>query len=441
MKHRDGRWVWVLDRGKVMSRTEDGKPLLVMGTHLDISDQKRTEENHLLLTSGAAQLQAFGPDTMDYKSIIERARKLSGASFGALNLFDRDGRSFTTVALAGVPESIEKAASLLGFPLIGRTWSHDPARETALGGERSALFPSLGALTKGVISGTAVKLIEKSFGLGEVLVVRVSREARDLGDFTLFFTRDSSLQNQMLLEMYAEMVGITLSRIEVEKENLDLLHEKETLLKEVQHRIKNNMNTMTSLLSLQEQAMQDPAAAAVLNDARSRFRSMEVLYDQLYRGESYEGGSVVEYLKDLVPQVVDLFPNASGVKVRVHSGSEKKGSRKNGILKASVLSALGLMVNELVTNAMKYAFADRGGTLEVSIDCSNPLVEISIADDGPGMPESIDPDKPSGFGLTMVRALAEQLDGTVSFASREKRGGGGTEIIIRFPRGERHEKK
>ena len=139
-----------------------------------------------------------------------------------------------------------------------------------------------------------------------------------------------------------------------EERILALVGEKETLLKEVQHRIKNTMNTMVSLLSLQAAALGDQSpAATALKDARSRFRSMELLYDQLYRTESHDSGSVGEYLDRLVDTVVGLFPGSESLTVQKEI--------EEFPLDVKRLSTLGLVVNELVTNAMKYAFAGTSG--------------------------------------------------------------------------------
>jgi len=138
---------------------------------------------------------------------------------------------------------------------------------------------------------------------------------------------------------------------------------------------------MVSLLSLQAAALGDQSpAAAALKDARSRFRSMELLYDQLYRTESHEIGSVRGYLDRLVETLVNLFPGSEDV--TVHKEIEEFP------LDVKRLSTLGLVVNELVTNAMKYAFRGTpGGNLAVSTRRDGDMIRVVVEDDGPGLPE------------------------------------------------------
>ncbi|TVQ21755.1 MAG: PAS domain S-box protein [Spirochaetaceae bacterium] len=205
-----------------------------------------------------------------------------------------------------------------------------------------------------------------------------------------------------------------------------LLAEKENLLREVQHRIKNTMNTMGAMLSLHADAVQDsPAAKAALTDARSRFRSMEVLYDQLYRSESHDRGSLKQYLSQVVHTVVALFP--AGPRVAV---SEQLDDL---VLPTSVLSPIGMIVTELVTNSMKYAFAD--DTLEagdearltVASRVSGTRVCITVADNGPGFQPEAAGNTIDGFGLRMIRALTEQLGGTVEITTDA-----GTAVSVAF---------
>jgi PAS domain S-box-containing protein len=200
----------------------------------------------------------------------------------------------------------------------------------------------------------------------------------------------------------------------------ELVREKETLLKEVQHRVKNSMNTMVSLLSLQADTLQSAEAVAALRDAQSRFRSMGTLYDHLYRNEAHDAGSMREYLADLVRILAGAFP--PGMNVRVSTDLEDR------VLDGKRLSTLGLIVNELVTNAMKHAFTGRGdGHLHVRSIADGGDMTIVVEDNGKGLPETTTGES-STFGMSMVRALAEQLGGTISF----ERDGGGARAVLRF---------
>ena len=197
-----------------------------------------------------------------------------------------------------------------------------------------------------------------------------------------------------------------------------LVREKETLLQEVQHHVKNTMNTMDSLLALQADSLKDPSAVAALSDARSRFKSMQVLYDQLYRTDTHGSASVKHYLVQLVTNAIALFPSAETVEVITEI--------EDFALDARRLSNLGLILNELVTNAMKYAFSGREkAELSVSLRRDRSRATLVVHDNGPGLPQAFDIGSSQGFGMTIVRALAEQLGGTIRFEQD-----GGTRVVL-----------
>ena len=427
-------------------------PSRFLGFAEEITHRKTEERARLQLVAAATELQTATPDSVDYAGIAATAKDLSGATYAALNLFDHDGMGFTTSAVVGLPHSIRQAGELFGFPLEGRHWNHDPAREAALGDNRTTVFPSLSALASSSFSASLADGVARVFDLGEVVITRITNVEGTLGDFTLLFPRGHHLKHRDLVEVFAGMVGVTLARMQTEKQNARLVREKETLLKEVQHRIKNNMSTMSSLLSLQAHEVRGTRVAEdALNDVRSRFRSMEVLYDGLYRSDSYGSGSLSEYLKTLVRQVVGLFPGADRVVVVVSSDGEfcdvveTDGPAPSGrcTLDAKRLSTVGLIVNELVTNAMKYAFAaevNAGDTgtgpakLTVTTACSDESIEVRVEDNGPGLPDSFDPGAPSGFGMTMVQAMVSQLNGAVRYESPPAPDTHGTRVVLTFPR-------
>ena len=181
-----------------------------------------------------------------------------------------------------------------------------------------------------------------------------------------------------------------------------------------------NMSSMMSLLSLQSNALKNPGAVAALREARDRMRSMAVLYDRLYRSENLREMSLKDYLPLLVDEIVGVFPNRDLVKV---------GKKVDDIvLGVKVLSPLGIIVNELITNAMKHAFTGReSGSINVSASAKDGRVTLIVEDDGNGIPESVDIANSSGFGLQLVDMLTAQIDGTIRIERLK-----GTRFVLEF---------
>jgi PAS domain S-box-containing protein len=211
-------------------------------------------------------------------------------------------------------------------------------------------------------------------------------------------------------------------RVTADQEIRGLLREKETILREVHHRIKNNMNTLRALLALQAQSAPTEETAGSLTDAERRVQSMAVLYDKLYQTGSVSSLSIDAYLGSLVEEVVSLFPNRSKVTLETEIEPAQCDTK--------TLSTLGTIVNELLTNAMKYAFPDgREGTLRVSGRIDDGTLTLTVADDGVGLPGDGDADSlydaESSHGLSLVRLLVRQLKGTIRIESD-----GGTRFVL-----------
>ena len=209
-------------------------------------------------------------------------------------------------------------------------------------------------------------------------------------------------------------------RKEAEDRIVTLLAEKDLLLKEVHHRIKNNMNTMMSLLSLQANEMKDASAATALKDAQNRFHSMGVLYDKLYHTENLREMSVRAYLPSLVDEIAAMFSNVSNVKI--------ENEIEDFVLDVRELSTLGIIVNELVTNAMKHAFAGNDkGSVRVSAAKTGNQAVVVVEDDGIGIPETSGGGHPNGFGLMLVGSLIKQLNGSMRIERKT-----GTRFVLEF---------
>jgi two-component sensor histidine kinase len=195
----------------------------------------------------------------------------------------------------------------------------------------------------------------------------------------------------------------------LEKQNNEILKinkEKELILKEVHHRIKNNMNTMKSLLALQSKSMSEPTAVSALTDAKNRLHSMGLLYDKLYRYPDTQNLSIPDYFEPLIDEIVSVFPH--GDKVRV----EKK--LDDIMLDVKTLSALGIIVTELITNAMKYAFTDgQQGVIRVVLGKNETDLKLEVKNSGKMLPHDFKIENTEGFGLKLVSMLVQQIKGKI----------------------------
>lgn len=186
------------------------------------------------------------------------------------------------------------------------------------------------------------------------------------------------------------------------------LREKEILLGEIHHRVKNNLQIVDSLLDLQLSKLDDPLVASMLRDSQSRIRSMVLIHQTLYQSKDFAQVDFSAFLDSLIPTLVASYgQDSSRISLAV--------SVRDVQLPLNSAIPCGLIVNELVTNAFKHAFPQgRSGT--ISIDLSNGdegWVRLQVADDGIGLPEGLDLEHTTTLGLQLVVLLTDQLGGTV----------------------------
>jgi PAS domain S-box-containing protein len=194
-------------------------------------------------------------------------------------------------------------------------------------------------------------------------------------------------------------------RMRAEEEITRQLAEKGILLKEVHHRIKNNIASIGGLISLRLQSITNPEAIAVLQDAIGRVDSMRILYDKLLLSEGYKDISVKNYIESLADTLMALFPESAKVTIGKRIADFQ--------LNAKQLFPIGIIINELITNTMKYAFIDReAGTMNVSLAIKNSHITLTVQDNGCGLPDGFDIEKSQGFGLKLVTMLSKQLGGS-----------------------------
>jgi two-component system, chemotaxis family, CheB/CheR fusion protein len=217
-------------------------------------------------------------------------------------------------------------------------------------------------------------------------------------------------------------VNITRRR-QMEDELKKQLSEKEILLREVHHRIKNNISTIGSLLSLQIQSVTNEEALSVLQDAVGRINSMSALYDKLLIQKDYGEGSVKSYIEGLIDSLRNLFFDKTkhSIDTRI----------TDSYLSSKTLFPLGIIINELITNTMKYAFSGRSdGLISLVLTKKENHVTLSIQDNGRGLPEDFTLEEATGFGLTLVRMLSDQLHGCYTIGNRKDSVG--TRSVLEF---------
>jgi two-component sensor histidine kinase len=199
------------------------------------------------------------------------------------------------------------------------------------------------------------------------------------------------------------------------------LAEKDALMREIHHRVKNNLQIISSLLSMQQRALTDPAARAAVGDTRQRISALALIYRTLYQSPDIREADLADFLRELTGQLV---ASESGRGPVVSS----QVTADSLIIDPDRLAPLALWAVEAISNAQKHAFTGRGGTLHVRFTVGEETCRLEVEDDGPGTDVST---LEGGVGRTLMTAFARQLRGEAAFETPAK---GGMIARLTFPR-------
>lgn len=211
-------------------------------------------------------------------------------------------------------------------------------------------------------------------------------------------------------------------RTKTEKKLQDSLAEKEIMIKEIHHRVKNNLQIISSLLTLQAEYIKDESARGYFNDSQNRVKSMAIIHEKLYQTRDFTKIDVKDYVSNLTLSLFKAYNiNANLIEVEVDIS--------NISLDVDTAIPCGLIINELVSNSLKYAFSDgRKGKVTIKLlPIEEDKLQLTVSDNGLGLPDDLETKDVQSLGLTLVHILAKQLNGSVEVISKN-----GTTFIVSF---------
>lgn len=199
------------------------------------------------------------------------------------------------------------------------------------------------------------------------------------------------------------------------------IRERDTLLREVHHRIKNNFQIISSLLILQSHELTDAQSLAQFVDAQNRVKTLALIHEKQYMARDLGSIEIMEYISSLARELIQSYRRSTDVSLQF------KGDTAN--LEIDQAIPVGLIMNELVSNALKHAFPDgRKGRIDICLSAGASDMTIVVEDDGAGMQGDVDISTAKSLGLKLVHALASQIGGTVRLVS-----GPVTRFMLTFP--------
>lgn len=270
----------------------------------------------------------------------------------------------------------------------------------------------------------ALAMLKKKLEKGESTTYEVELQTKNGGRIPLEVITQLMIRDGRPVGIQGIGRDIT-ERRQMEEQIRQSLREKETLLKEVHHRVKNNFQVILSLINLQSSNIENHDLQKYFTDAQSRIRSMALVHELLYQSEDISRLDISTYITTIVNELFSSYHRAARMREpRIMAGR----------IDLTIDQAIpcGLIINELVTNALKYAFPAgwrRDPDIVITVAERDGMVELAVGDNGVGLPESIDFNATKTLGLSLVPVLARQLTGAV-----EVDRSGGTKITVRFPK-------
>jgi two-component sensor histidine kinase len=199
------------------------------------------------------------------------------------------------------------------------------------------------------------------------------------------------------------------------------LGEKDVLLKEIHHRVKNNLQIIASLLNLQSQYVKDEGTLAVIKDSQNRIKTMALIHEKIYQSKSLDRVDYEDYLEKITRSLFESYGvSPKKIAMKIHA--------KNVVLHIDKAIPCSLIINEMLSNTFKHAFPnDRTGEVRIDVKLDGDTLRLLYSDNGIGLPESVTLDRTESLGMQLISGLTQQLKGTV-----EIQRGGGTTFLIAF---------
>ncbi len=230
-----------------------------------------------------------------------------------------------------------------------------------------------------------------------------------VGEKNIHFLRNGSGR----LTGFIGVIRDVTARIRSAEKMQQLLSEKQMLLREVHHRIKNDMNSISSLLSLQSSTLSNPEAVHALQEAQNRISLMSNIYDTLYKAEGYREIPIHDFLATIIANIRRSYEGFSNISIETDFEEIR--------VPAKQAFPIGIILNELIANAYKYAFSrtEQGRIHTKLYRRDGEYLEIHVEDNGVGFPEEVTRDGQYGFGLTLVEAFSQQYEGDFRIEQNE----------------------
>ncbi|PCJ81347.1 MAG: hypothetical protein COA57_14435 [Flavobacteriales bacterium] len=382
-----------------LQRNTKGEPIHLIGQLLDITESKKAEQERIRAEI-AEEINRILQQEIEERKKVELALKHSEAQFRSL--------------AQNAPVLIIRINKKGDLEYINRVFPGFKMEELIGSSVYNFIDPSNKKIYKENLQGV--------FKTGKPITFEVQGYGPDR-KIHWYETRIAPIKSIGKIDSVVLITSDITENKNAQEEIKKSLAEKEVLLKEVHHRVKNNLQIVSSLLNLQADTAGSKELASLLRDSQGRIRTMSVTHESLYQRDSLTQIDLKAYIAQLIDGIIEVDARR-GLKVKLDI------SVPEIYLQIDTMVPIGLMVNELVTNSLKHAFVKRKrGCINVSLKKAKDKEYIlSYSDDGIGLPKNFEKEKSKSLGMELIDCFVEQLEGKISLTSNNK----GLQYSIRF---------
>ena len=363
----------------------------------------------------------MSPDDDIYEHLSTTLHNLIPNSIVTVNVYDPSRDLITVRHISGLEKFNSFLPGIMKKYVLGKEFKPtEESKEVLTRGKLTDLNGGLYTLLFEQAPESVCSFIEKQLNISTIKTMGLVSGNTVHGNVVILQLGEDLNISDQSIETFVNVATVALRRKDSEKLIKESLYEKEVMLKEIHHRVKNNLQIISSLLELQSMQIKEDETKYIFMDSQSRVKSMALVHEKIYQSEDLSSINYREYIDQLAEY---LFTSYNLPHVNYSIDSEEIQLPIDAAIPA------GIIINELISNSLKHAFpSGKKGTVSVELKNSGNHVKLAVMDNGIGFKKDIDLSKSKSLGLELVYALIQQLNAKVEIETKN-----GTKFTIMIP--------